>query len=291
MRQNTEQPRGVAQSGSALGWGPSGRRFKSCLPDRKSVQPLRQDATNPDRSASLCGSRRAAEAAGRRRPPYSRKAQRGRPGFDVDSAWEGRPTGHRRRASTPSVDPPPGSRLLQWLCSRFGSAPPNLRRSVGSHFPQLGPASPEPKGERGAGSTLELVSHARRPSTTGPDEASNPSPEFIERLPKRHAAKIHGFIREYLNDLDPAAPPAPFPASSQIKGELRELRIRFANLRYRVIYRRSANLIVLLHAFEKTTGATPLSEIETAERRMLDFRQRMDAARRASRRAVGRDAP
>jgi hypothetical protein len=28
-----KQPRGVAQSGSALGWGPSGRRFKSCLPD------------------------------------------------------------------------------------------------------------------------------------------------------------------------------------------------------------------------------------------------------------------
>ena len=25
--------RGVAQSGSALGWGPSGRRFKSCRPD------------------------------------------------------------------------------------------------------------------------------------------------------------------------------------------------------------------------------------------------------------------
>src|SRR5262245_7463220 len=29
-------PRGVAQSGSALGWGPSGRRFKSCLPDSSS---------------------------------------------------------------------------------------------------------------------------------------------------------------------------------------------------------------------------------------------------------------
>jgi hypothetical protein len=27
-------PRGVAQSGSAPGWGPGGRRFKSCLPDR-----------------------------------------------------------------------------------------------------------------------------------------------------------------------------------------------------------------------------------------------------------------
>lgn len=29
--------RGVAQSGSALGWGPSGRRFKSCLPDLSSA--------------------------------------------------------------------------------------------------------------------------------------------------------------------------------------------------------------------------------------------------------------
>ena len=25
----------MAQSGSALGWGPSGRRFKSCLPDQQ----------------------------------------------------------------------------------------------------------------------------------------------------------------------------------------------------------------------------------------------------------------
>jgi hypothetical protein len=28
-------PRGVAQSGSAPGWGPGGRRFKSCLPDTR----------------------------------------------------------------------------------------------------------------------------------------------------------------------------------------------------------------------------------------------------------------
>jgi hypothetical protein len=30
--------RGVAQSGSAPGWGPGGRRFKSCLPDSKVLQ-------------------------------------------------------------------------------------------------------------------------------------------------------------------------------------------------------------------------------------------------------------
>jgi predicted NUDIX family NTP pyrophosphohydrolase len=35
IRQNAERPRGVAQSGSALGWGPSGRWFKSSRPDIK----------------------------------------------------------------------------------------------------------------------------------------------------------------------------------------------------------------------------------------------------------------
>jgi hypothetical protein len=37
-------PRGVAQSGSAPGWGPGGRRFKSCLPDR---------TKNPDTSGHV----------------------------------------------------------------------------------------------------------------------------------------------------------------------------------------------------------------------------------------------
>jgi hypothetical protein len=32
-RLRVQQSRGVAQSGSAPGWGPGGRRFKSCLPD------------------------------------------------------------------------------------------------------------------------------------------------------------------------------------------------------------------------------------------------------------------
>jgi hypothetical protein len=35
------RPRGVAQSGSAPGWGPGGRRFKSCLPDLRKA-PLRR---------------------------------------------------------------------------------------------------------------------------------------------------------------------------------------------------------------------------------------------------------
>ena len=35
------KPRGVAQSGSAPGWGPGGRRFKSCLPDQARGPHLR----------------------------------------------------------------------------------------------------------------------------------------------------------------------------------------------------------------------------------------------------------
>ncbi len=54
-------------------------------------------------------------------------------------------------------------------------------------------------------------------------------------------------IEEYLNGRDPRNPPPEFPASSQIDGELRELRVRFARTRYRVLYQRSRNLIVLLY--------------------------------------------
>ena len=42
------EPRGVAQSGSAPGWGPGGRRFKSCLPDQgKALQTTIIDENCP----------------------------------------------------------------------------------------------------------------------------------------------------------------------------------------------------------------------------------------------------
>jgi len=88
-----------------------------------------------------------------------------------------------------------------------------------------------------------------------------------------------------------AIPPPDFPISSQIEGELRELRVRFANTRYRVLYQRSDNLIVLLHAFEKNTGAVPGADKKLAIRRMEDFKERMNAEPRKPPRAAGRDAP
>lgn len=118
-----------------------------------------------------------------------------------------------------------------------------------------------------------------------------PVAQFIEALPAKRAAKVDDYVEEYLNGQPPDAPPPEFPISSQIEGELRELRVRFANTRYRILYRRSGNLIVLLQAFEKNTGAIPASEKALAKRRMADFKRRMDAKPRKPPRAAGKDAP
>lgn len=118
-----------------------------------------------------------------------------------------------------------------------------------------------------------------------------PVDEFIESLPAKRAAKIDGQVEEHLNGRPADAPPPQFPISSQIEGELRELRIRFGNTRYRILYQRSGNLIVLLHAFEKNTGAVPAAEKAVAKRRMADFKRRMDAEPRKPPRAAGSDAP
>ncbi|HEV2857560.1 MAG TPA: type II toxin-antitoxin system RelE/ParE family toxin [Solirubrobacterales bacterium] len=118
-----------------------------------------------------------------------------------------------------------------------------------------------------------------------------PVDQFIEGLPEKPAAKIDAFIDEHLNGQKSDAPPPGFPLSSQIDGELRELRVRFGRTRYRILYQRSGNLIVLLHAFEKNSAAVPAADKELAQQRMRDFKQRMDAEPRVPPRAAGRDAP
>jgi len=76
-----------------------------------------------------------------------------------------------------------------------------------------------------------------------------------------------------------------------VEGELRELRVRFAKSRYRILYQRSGNLIVLLHIFEKNTGQIPAKEKRIAQQRFEDFKRRMDASPRVPPRAAGRDSP
>lgn len=107
----------------------------------------------------------------------------------------------------------------------------------------------------------------------------------------RAAAKVDDHIEEYLNNKTASAPPPEHPISSQVDGELRELRVRFAKTRYRVLYRRSSLLIVLLHIFEKDTGKLPPRERDLAVKRFADFKARMDAEPQRRPRAAGHDAP
>jgi phage-related protein len=104
----------------------------------------------------------------------------------------------------------------------------------------------------------------------------------------RAAAKVDDYVEEYLNDKVASAPPPEHPISSQVDGELR---VRFAKSRYRVLYRRSGLLVVLLHMFEKDTDKLPPRERELAVKRFADFKARMAAEPRRRPRAAGRDAP
>jgi phage-related protein len=117
-----------------------------------------------------------------------------------------------------------------------------------------------------------------------------PVEEFIDGLPPRHQTTVDLAI-DRLNGLSPDEPPLPFPATSQIKGELRELRCHFGPVLYRVLYRRSKNLFILLHVLCKSTGKIPQADIETAQARWKDFKGRMDSQSRRPPRAAGRDAP
>jgi phage-related protein len=87
-------------------------------------------------------------------------------------------------------------------------------------------------------------------------QGSEPVDEFINGLPARVPASLDMQI-DRLNDLRENDPPLPFPHTSQVEGELRELRCHYGSRLFRVLYRRSDNLFVLLHIFEKRRRRYP----------------------------------
>lgn len=117
-----------------------------------------------------------------------------------------------------------------------------------------------------------------------------PVREYIARLDAEERVAIDLQI-DRLNMLGETDPPLPFPHSSQVQGELRELRCHYGRRLYRVLYRRSRGLFMLLHVIRKSTNLIPPSDIQEACRRWDDFEARMNAARRRPPRAIGRDAP
>lgn len=94
-----------------------------------------------------------------------------------------------------------------------------------------------------------------------------------------------------LNMLNDRVPHLPFPHSSQVAGEMRELRCHYGRNLYRVLHRRSDTLLVLLHIFAKRSAKIPAGEIAVAQERWDDFKARMAAEPRVPPRAAGHDAP
>jgi phage-related protein len=122
-------------------------------------------------------------------------------------------------------------------------------------------------------------------------DGSEPVDEFIEGVSDARKQAVLDNQIDRLNMLRSSDPPLPFPWSSQLEGEFRELRLHYGPELYRVIYRRSRNLFVLLHMFRKDTGRVPEAELRIARERWEDFKARMDAERRRPPRAAGQDAP
>jgi phage-related protein len=91
--------------------------------------------------------------------------------------------------------------------------------------------------------------------------------------------------------LSPNDPPLPFPHRSQVENELRELRCHYGDRLFRVLYRRSGKLFVLLHIFEKRSKTISESDKLIALERWEDFKSRMDSRPRRPPRAAGHDAP
>jgi phage-related protein len=121
-------------------------------------------------------------------------------------------------------------------------------------------------------------------------DGTEPVLDFVMGLDAKRRAVLLSQIGR-LNLLSDSTPHLPFPLSSQVEGELRELRCHMGAEHYRVLYQRSERLIVLLHAFRKTTGKLPRGEVKIARDRWEDFKARMEARPRKPPRAAGHDAP
>jgi phage-related protein len=94
-----------------------------------------------------------------------------------------------------------------------------------------------------------------------------------------------------INSLDDAHPHLAFPHSSQIEGELRELRCHYGNRLFRILYRRSRQFVILLHAFSKYDSRVSEADQKIARDRWADFRERLDGDRRRRPGPIGKKAP
>jgi len=104
--------------------------------------------------------------------------------------------------------------------------------------------------------------------------------EFIEACGKRDQAKLLSWI-ELLADNGPYLPR---PYADLLEDGIHELRVTLSGDQVRCLYFFCLrNLIVLTHAFVKTTGRVPRTEFRKALKSRDDFLNRVDARRQKGR--------
>jgi len=109
----------------------------------------------------------------------------------------------------------------------------------------------------------------------------------MTRLPARERR----IVVNHIERLKAFGPDLPYPWSSQVRGQLRELRADAGPTHYRLLYSRSGNLFVRLHMFDKRTARVPEADVQIAIGRWTEFQARLNAHPRTPPRSVGHDAP
>jgi hypothetical protein len=104
------------------------------------------------------------------------------------------------------------------------------------------------------------------------DDDRAPVEEFLDSLPERVRAKALAVIKL----LEKEGPRLPFPYSSQVEGQLRELRTQYAKEKIRILYfGDSRRVFVLLHGVIKRTEKLGESDKRTADSRMKSHLDRL----------------
>jgi hypothetical protein len=99
------------------------------------------------------------------------------------------------------------------------------------------------------------------------DRGDCPIEEFLESLIEKHRAKIEKFIEM----LEEYGPDLPRPYADVLDGPVRELRIKFGNLQYRILYAFRGKIVLLTHGFVKKTWAVNQREIDRAKKYLSDW--------------------
>jgi DNA-binding XRE family transcriptional regulator/phage-related protein len=112
-----------------------------------------------------------------------------------------------------------------------------------------------------------------------------PVQQFLEELGSAEGRAAAENQVDRLGALSADDPPLPAPWDEQVEAELRALRVRVGRDVVRVVYRRSGNLFILLHAFEERGPVIAEEEVRVARRNLA----RSKVVRRTS--TEGLDTP